>query len=145
MNRAEEIINYAMGIREFLHTNDPYKIAAYYGIQVKERVGSIGSRPAYTNKTDGYPTIICIMSNYTAKSKKILCAHELGHALLHSDGYNTFDVTRRNKDSSVEYEANVFALALLSGEKALSQIKDMSPYAVKMCLDRRIVREDGCN
>ena len=42
-------------------------------------------RKAYTIRSDNYPTIIIINGRYEPKSQLVLCAHELGQALLHSD------------------------------------------------------------
>ena len=48
-------------------------------------------RKAYTIRSDNYPTIIIINGRYEHKSQLVLCAHELGHALLHSDDINNFE------------------------------------------------------
>ena len=53
-------------------------------------------RKAYTIRSDNYPTIIIINGRYEPKSQLVLCAHELGHALLHSDAVNNFAVTSNN-------------------------------------------------
>ena len=137
MTRAEEIVNYAVQLREHCGTNNPYRIAEYLGCVVNENVGS-SYRAAYVIKLEGYPVIISIAKNYTYKAQKILCAHELGHVLLLKESYNSFDVTGRDKYSTAEYEANIFTLALLSRGKALHQIKKLSPYEAKMILDKRI-------
>ena len=139
MSRVEDIIEYAIQLRDYLHTNNPYRIAEYFGFEVKGRVESKNSRPAYVIKAEGYPVVISIMDGYTERAKKILCAHELGHALLH-DGYNSYDVSAKNKDTNVEYEANIFAMALLSDDLALCQIKNRSPFEIKSILDKRIVK-----
>ena len=47
----------------------------------------------------------------------VLCAHELGHALFHSDAVNNFAVTSKNAFKNVEYEANLFAVSLLFDEE----------------------------
>lgn len=52
-------------------------------------------RKAYTIRSDNYLTIIIINGRYEHKSQLVLCAHELGHALLHSDDINNFAVTRK--------------------------------------------------
>ena len=48
------------------------------------------------------------MEDMSLKSQLVLCAHELGHALLHSDDINNFAVTSKNAFKNVEYEANPF-------------------------------------
>lgn len=140
MTRAEEIIEHVVGLKEFLHTSNPYKIASYYGIKVVDRVGSKDTRPAYVLKIEGYPTIISIVDRYNENAKALLCAHELGHALLHADGYNSFDVTSWNMHSTVEYEANIFAIALLADEKTVAHLKELPPYAAKRLMDNVIMK-----
>lgn len=58
--------------------------------------------------------------------KKLVCAHELGHALLHRQLGNTtigliefeiFDIT-----NTAEYEANLFAVNLLLDEKDIDSL-----------------------
>ena len=86
-----------------------------------------------------YPTIITINDRYSTKAKRILCAHELGHALLHEDGINHFAVTEKNVATGVEYEANLFALTLLTDkdwEAMLKMpLKQMNNYLLKSIID----------
>lgn len=137
--KASEIIKIAKDIRRTWKTKDPYKIAEKLGIEVVERNANIKGFKAHTIKTEGYPTIIAINKNYADISKRVLCAHELGHALLHSEGINHFDVTSKNAMTNVEYEANLFALALLVDEGKLNMpISKMSNYTIKTILDYNI-------
>ncbi len=138
MTRAEEIIDYAVQLRNAFGTNNPFKIAQYYGIEVRDNLSCNSFRAAYTVKAEGYPTIICIENGISRVGKKLLCAHELGHALLHNDGYNAYDVKGRNKYTQVEYDANMFALALMTRGAELNRIRNMTPYEVKSHLDKYI-------
>ena len=58
--------------------------------------------------------MISVNGNYSQGAQLLLCAHELGHALMHSDKVNNFG---NSLDSyikgDIEYEANLFAIALL--------------------------------
>ena len=94
-------------------------------------------RKAYTIRSDNYPTIIIINGRYEHKSQLVLCAHELGHALLHSDDINNFAVTSKNAFKNVEYEANLFAVSLLFNESDLN----ISNYLLKQVLDYNIAVE----
>ena len=86
-------------------------------------------RKAYTIRSDNYPTIIIINGRYEHKSQLVLCAHELGHALLHSD-------------DNVEYEANLFAVSLLFNESDFNmKVLNMSNYLLKQVLDYNIAVE----
>ena len=111
---TKDIISLARDIKNSWHTNDPYKIAERLGIVILHRDNCSKDFTAQTVKFAGYPTIISINNTYTDFSKKVLCAHELGHALLHEDSVNHFAVTNANISTNVEQEANLFAIALLT-------------------------------
>lgn len=108
--RAQQIIRLACDIKSVWKTNNPFEIAEKYGIKVLIRNVNIGDFKAQTLKMEGYPTIISINGLYSTLSQKVLCAHELGHALLHTEPINHFDVTTKNVHTNVEYEANLFAV-----------------------------------
>ena len=115
--RAQQIIRLACDIKSVWKTNNPFEIAEKYGIKVLIRNVNIGDFKAQTLKMEGYPTIISINGLYSTLSQKVLCAHELGHALLHTEPINHFDVTTKNVHTNVEYEANLFAVALLCNSR----------------------------
>ena len=139
---AKDIVDFARGIRITCNTNDPYKIAERLGIVVLHRDNCIKDFTAQTIKFDGYPTIISINNAYTDFSKKVLCAHELGHALLHEDCVNHFAITSKNVTSNVEQEANLFAIALLSNGSLDNDLaiplSNMNNYLLKSIMDYNI-------
>ena len=139
MRKAVDIIKFARDLKTTLGTDDPYEIAAYYGINVMHSDNNIPSSTAYTLHLKNYPTVISINNRYSQKAKRLLCAHELGHALLHSDGINHFAVTEKNVYTSVEYEANLFALALVTDEDWKSSmnlsLENMNNYLLKTIID----------
>ena len=136
---AKDIIELAKGFKRNWHTNDPYVIAERLGIVVLHRKAVIKGFTAQTVKVNGYPTIISINDAYTEKSKKILCAHELGHALLHEGCVNHFAITSNNYSTNVEREANLFAVALLTDESLDERLNmplaKMNNYLLKSILD----------
>lgn len=140
--KAHDIISFARDIRTSWNTNDPYKIADRLGIVVLHRDNCIKDFTAQTVKFAGYPTIISINNAYSDFSKKVLCAHELGHALLHEDLINHFSITNKNISTSVEQEANLFAIALLSDDdidRILNiPLSNMSSYLLKSIMDYNI-------
>ena len=140
--KAKDIIALARDLKQSWHTNDPYKIAERLGIVVLHRESDIKGFTAQTIKVDGYPTIISINNAYTEFSKKVLCAHELGHALLHENCVNHFAVTSQNVTSHVEQEANLFAIALLTDSKIDSllamPLSSMNSYLLKSIMDYNI-------
>ena len=126
MSRADDIIQLAKGLKETWKTDDPMRLAALYGIHVYYTNVNPEAFKAQTFQIDKYPVMISINSNFDHASQKILCAHELGHALLHK-GLNHFDVTRQNMYGNEEHEANLFAVALLFDETEFRMpLKEMS-------------------
>ena len=140
--QTKDIIALARGIKDSWQTNDPYKIAERLGIVVLERDTNIKDFTAQTIKFPGYPTIISINNAYSEFSKKVLCAHEVGHALLHEDCINHFAITSKNVATNVELEANLFAIALLSDdlidENLSLPLSNMSSYLLKSIMDYNI-------
>lgn len=92
-------------------TNDPFKIAKYLDIEVidwslKEVMG------LYTKLIR--QKFIFLNENLEVYEREFVCAHELGHALLHPDS-NTPKLTRNSliSEIKVEREANYFGTNLL--------------------------------
>ena len=96
MRTKEDIIRYARELRCEYNTRDPYILARHYGIRVGDDLKLGISKKAYTIKMDNYPTTIMINNVYDMRSKIVLCAHELGHALLHDSGISNFAITEKN-------------------------------------------------
>lgn len=137
--KAKSILKFVDELKRTLKTNDPYEIADYYGIKVLHRESPVKDFTAYTMKFPNYPTIISINNAYTDFSKRLLCAHELGHALLHEEAVNHFRTTANNMAISVEQEANLFALALMGNnefEDTLGMpLASMNNYLLKTIMD----------
>ena len=104
-------------------TRDPFQIASGLGISV---------RYINTKQQKGFCKIILnrkfifINRNMSEQMQRMICAHELGHLLLHRQilaekpfllEYELFDI--RN---DAEYEANAFAASLLIDEEELSEL-----------------------
>lgn len=84
-------------------------------------------------------TSITINSDLPKIIQKIICAHELGHAILHSQtpGMEQFhDFALFDDASSTEYEANVFAAELLLKDEDVFELlnEDMSFFGVASSL-----------
>lgn len=136
---AKEIIKLVRELKLSHGTRDPFKLAEYLGIATEIADSALKDFKAHTLKWSGYPVTIVVNSKYTERSQRVLCAHELGHAILHGDSINYFAVTRTNAFTNVEYEANLFAVALLFGESAFNMpLEKMSNYTLKSILDYNI-------
>lgn len=139
MRTREDIIRYARELRREYHTQNPYKLAEHFGIRVVDGFHTDVSRKAFTVKMETYPTMIMLNAAYDKKSRMVLCAHELGHALLHEEGMNHFSVNEKNVFTNTEYEANLFAVSLLFNDDQFNMpISEMSNYILKSILDWNI-------
>lgn len=139
MRTKEDIIRYARELRREYHTQNPYKLAEHFGIRVVDGFHTDVSRKAFTVKMETYPTMIMLNAAYDKKSRMVLCAHELGHALLHEEGMNHFSVNEKNVFTNTEYEANLFAVSLLFDDDQFNMpITEMSNYILKSILDWNI-------
>lgn len=134
--RADKIIEFAKFIKDkFNGIYDPGYICAETGIKIRKINLNPNVYKAYTTNINGKP-IISLNAKFTMKSQMVLCAHELGHALLHVDNYfNGFD----GENSQQEYEANLFAVALLFNEDEFNvPLSSLSNYELKCVLDSNI-------
>ena len=140
--KSADIVALAKRLRSSWNTNDPFEIAKKFGIEVLFRDIAIKGFTAQTVKIPGYPTIISINNAFNEKSKKILCAHELGHALLHDERVNYFSITKKNVLTYVERDANLFAVALLIDDETEAQLSGslvkMENHLLKAILDYNI-------
>jgi Zn-dependent peptidase ImmA (M78 family) len=140
--KNNDIINFVRDLKDFWHTCDPYEIAKIYGIEVIFSQHCRKDFTAHTIKMEGYPTIISINDSFSEFSKKVLCAHELGHALLHKDAINYFATTSKNVMTNVEAEANLFAIALLTDSDindALNiPLEKMNGYLLKSIMEYNV-------
>lgn len=133
--RNFEIIRYANKLKSYYYTKDPFELCKLLNLSIKKIHLNPNIYKAYTTNPFGKP-IISINAKFTEKSQRILCAHELGHALLHCDSFcNEFD----GNDFSKEYEANLFAVALLFNENQFDiPISKMSNYMLQEILNYNI-------
>lgn len=139
MRTREDIIRYTRELRREYHTQNPYKLAEHFGIRVVDGFHTDVSRKAFTVKMEAYPTMIMLNAAYDKKSRMVLCAHELGHALLHEEVMNHFSVNEKNVFTNTEYEANLFAVSLLFDDDQFNMpISEMSNYILKSILDWNI-------
>ena len=140
LDRTRDIISFANQLKMYWKTNDPYEIAEIYGFKIRFIDSFHPGFKAHVVGIDGYPTVISINNSYTPHAKKILCAHELGHALLHSENVcNHVAESIASIHSNSEYEANLFAVALLADDSTLSKLnpslESLDNYALKSILD----------
>ena len=117
-------------------TRDSFRIAREKGIEILFRDDFIRQKGAFSLMLN--VPFLFINNNLSEEMKRIVCAHELGHALLHRKlcrerknqtiyEYEIFDI--RN---TAEYEANIFAAELLIDEQELSGYEALGYDIVQM-------------
>ena len=106
------------------HSNDPFEIADALGITVLERSDFKRQKGAFKVVLNN--SFIFINATMSDEMKRLVCAHELGHALLHrslgktQSGLMEFELF--NITDTTEYEANLFAANLLLDEDTIGSL-----------------------
>ncbi|WP_191556425.1 ImmA/IrrE family metallo-endopeptidase [Metabacillus idriensis] len=109
-------------LRKKHHTNNPFTIAKERNIIVlKEPLGKILGYYNYHRRFK----FIHINNMLDENTQKFVCAHELGHAILHPKSNTTFlkENTLYSIDK-IEVEANSFAVELLLTDDYISEFQD---------------------
>ncbi|WP_397537814.1 ImmA/IrrE family metallo-endopeptidase [Rummeliibacillus pycnus] len=110
---------------EKYNTNNPYEIAECKNIIVINWDLHEEIRGYY--KYDRRNRYIVINGNLPQEMQRVVCAHELGHAILHTR-YNT-PFMRQNtffSVSKIEIQANTFAAELLISDESVRDCKCLS-------------------
>lgn len=130
-----EIIKLAYSIKN-KYGKDPFKICSMYKLDIKQTHLKPEIYKAYTFNL-GEKHCIVLNDNFTIQSQKVLCAHELGHVLMHSNKIiNQFE---DEHNGIYEFEANLFATALLFDENDFDlPFRKMDNYLLKGLLDYNI-------
>lgn len=100
-------------------TSDPFELASHRNIHVIEYNLHQEIKGFY--KYDKRNKYIVINSNMESFQQRFVCAHELGHAELHSRVNTPFlRESTLYSSSRIEVEANAFAVELLIPDSAIS-------------------------
>jgi len=105
-------------------SSDPFELADALNITVLERGDFKRQKGAF--KVILNNSFIFINANMSDEMKRLVCAHELGHALLHrslgktQSGLMEFELF--NITDTTEYEANLFAANLLLDDTAIESL-----------------------
>lgn len=128
-------------LRKFYGLAEPNKLAIYSGIQLIYSANLQTVLGMYT-KVNGYPFIF-INDKLDETMQKLILAHELGHALLHSneieqDIFTSNDLSSLSQKIIVNYEkeANLFAAFLLINQESFKESieQGMSLEQIAKCL-----------
>lgn len=112
-------------------TRDPFKLCNELNINVKYK--NLGPQlKAFFFYQSRIKTIV-LNSETNEIIHPILCAHELGHAILHSDILiamrSLHEIELFDSSNSTEYEANIFAAELLITDEELLELLNTKEYS----------------
>ena len=128
-NSFDLICNEAEKLKAKYDETNPFKLARYMGIKVlfAPMGRSIESCKGFY-LTHSRIRTMTLNSDLSSEFQRIICSHELGHAVLHNKeaGVKAFhDFGLFDTASTFEYEANMFAAEiLLEDEDVLERLND---------------------
>ena len=142
---ADEINKKVASVIKKFRTTDPFEIARESGVMVRYSNEFKELKGLYT--IIKRRRVIILNDNLPLEKKKIVCAHELGHDMLHREfaknnvfqEFTLYDMTARP-----EYEANMFAAELLISDEEIHELSrlegyDMERIAKKLNTDINLV------
>ena len=126
----EYIIELVRKTIEKYNTRNPFEICREAGIGVKFKdIGNLKGFYSVINKR----TYIVINDSISEKEAELVCAHELGHHLLHdylADNPVIREISFYDPQTRPELEANVFAAELLIADDEMLELVN-SDYTLK--------------
>lgn len=142
MTASKKIVDMAERIVKKYGTRDPFKIAKDCGAELI--VKNLGSLKGFYKVVYETPFIF-LNSSLSPSEARLVCAHELGHHALHRaaarvgfEEFSLFSPTSRR-----EYEANLFAAALLIDDGEVKELIDCgytaSQTAAVLGVDERLL------
>lgn len=120
---------------------DPFRICEAFGvIMLFEPMGTFSGACKGFFLSQSRKTAITINSDLSEELQRIICAHELGHAVLHRKGAGLkafHDFMLFDTVSHYEYEANLFAAELLLRDKEVMAVlnDDLSFFQAAQALN----------
>ncbi|MBU3131546.1 ImmA/IrrE family metallo-endopeptidase [Clostridium gasigenes] len=112
-------------------TRDPFEMAEELGIWIYETdLGNIEGHYMYAKRKK----VFFINSNLSEQDRLLCCAHELGHALLHTKSNVYFNNSRTFfNQSRHENEADEFAAELILNDNLLSNYEGFPLEVISNC------------
>ncbi len=121
MIASKEILRRVEKLIAKCNTRDPYKIARQCGIElIVKELGALGGfyKVIYRNP------FIFLNKSLPRATARLVCAHELGHHLLHREfaAFGFEETSLFSPASRREYEANLFAAELLIPDEEIEEL-----------------------
>lgn len=132
MPTTDYISNKVEGIVKKYRTRDPFELCQDMGIAIRYR--DLGERLKGFFFYQSRIKTIVLNSRTDEMLHRALCAHELGHAVLHSElltAMRSFhELELFEGVTPTEYEANIFAAELLVSDERLNELLGSAEYSV---------------
>ena len=120
----EDIVNIVNGLLEKYRTADPFELCDNLNIKILRNYLGPEIKGFFQRTPNNYE-ILHLNTELIPEEEKYICAHELGHAILHTDlSLQFFIENRLQVKNRYEIQADKFAAGLLLNDIDLSIIKD---------------------
>ena len=125
----ERILKKTEGIVDFYNTRDPFKLCNEMGIIVTSLDLPESVNGIYTILYD--QNTIILNSSLDENERRVICAHELGHVMLHNS-LNCLDLARNTNYcmDAFELEADTFAACLLIDDEEIRSKMSDEPVCI---------------
>lgn len=131
------------GLKNTYHTSDPFELCDYLGVKVA--IADLGSLKGIYTYIDYVPVII-ISSTLKMIPQLLVCGHELGHHVLHSEiakQGSLREFTFFNMRDKTEAEANLFLANLNIDDDELDELfregRSVSEAAQILCYPEQLL------
>lgn len=119
-------------------SRDPFEIAKALGIKVFYH--PLSKIKGFILSVYG-ENVIVINSKLSEEAQRVVLAHELGHYILSPSGSGYFFISQHTlMESQIEYEANRFAIELLTGEAEPAEGETIAQYAARLNIPPDMIR-----
>lgn len=143
MNNYSWIDEYVDGIIEYCNSRDIYDIYDYLGIKIIKLQSDnilLQNSEALYHRNYFDEEVVFIRNDLPYQYEKFVLAHELGHALLHTEIYTAAFKKELISKGKLERQANYFALKLLNIE--INSI-DFEGYTIEQIARSLYVSEES--
>ncbi len=126
---ADEIYKKTQSLIKKSGVNDPFIIASDNNIMVRSSADFTILKGLYT--VIKRKRIIILNANLPYEEQKLVCAHEIGHDILHRDFAKNkilHEYALYNIKEKIEYEANMFAADLLIDDSEIVELACVMRY-----------------
>lgn len=131
------------GLSDLYETKDPFELCGCLNIKIMK--SNLGSEiKGFFQRTPNGFEIIHINTNLAKEEEKYICAHELGHALLHTNMSIQFFIDNKLQvKNKYEIQADKFAAELLiedTLDKTEYDMLNIEQISSKLCVPVKLLK-----